>query len=86
MLRALVPLGEFVTKSDVLALISDPMRNNNADTKILANGDGIVIGRTFLPRVYKGDALFHVAKYKANIGDALAHVNAFREEFEPEPG
>jgi predicted deacylase len=84
-LRALVPLGEFVTKGDVLALISDPMGNNNADTKILANDDGIVIGRTFLPLVYEGDALFHVAKYKANIGEALEHVTAFREEFEPEP-
>jgi hypothetical protein len=26
-----------------------------------------------------------VAKYKANIGEALEHVTAFREEFEPEP-
>ncbi len=83
-LRALVPLGAFVTKGDVLALISDPMGNNSADAKILASDDGIVIGRTFLPLVYEGDALFHVAKYKANIGEALDQVNAFREEFEPE--
>ena len=61
------------------------MGNNSSDTKILASDDGIVIGRTFLPLVYEGDALFHIAKYKANIGEALEHVNAFREEFEPEP-
>ena len=83
-LRALVPLGAFVSKGDVLALISDPMGDNSSDVKILASDDGIVIGRTFLPLVYEGDALFQIAKYKANIEEALEQVNAFREAFEPE--
>jgi predicted deacylase len=83
-LRALVPLGAFVTKGAVLALISDPMGDDSSDVQILASDDGIVIGRTFLPLVYEGDALFHIAKYKADVEEALSQVNAFREAFEPE--
>lgn len=83
-LRALVPLGAFVQKGDVLAIISDPIGDSSDDVEITAHEEGIVIGRTYLPLIYEGDALFHIAKYKADIEDALKHYNAFREAFEPE--
>jgi predicted deacylase len=83
-LSALVPLGAFVTKGSVLAIISDPIGDSSSDVEIFASEDGIVIGRTFLPLVYEGDALFHIAKYRADVEEAVNQVNAFREAFEPE--
>lgn len=83
-LRALVPLGAFVKKGDVIAVISDPIGDSSGDVEICASDTGIVIGRTFLPLIYEGDALFHIARYKADINEALLHYNEFMEAFEPE--
>lgn len=84
-LRALVPLGAFVNKGDIIGVISDPMGDSSSDSDVIANDDGIVIGRTFLPLVYEGDALFHIAKYKGDTEEVLAQLSEFREEFEPDP-
>ncbi|WP_372863147.1 succinylglutamate desuccinylase/aspartoacylase family protein [Spongiibacter sp.] len=84
-LRALVPLGAFVKKGEIIAVISDPIGDSDSDVEICASDAGIVIGRTYLPLIYEGDALFHIAKYKADIEEALKHYNAFMEAFEPEP-
>lgn len=83
-LRALVPLGAFVKKGQVIGMISDPIGDAGTDAEVLASDEGIVIGRTFLPLIYEGDALFHVAKYKGDTDTALEHISAFREAFEPE--
>ncbi|MDX1505500.1 MAG: succinylglutamate desuccinylase/aspartoacylase family protein [Spongiibacter sp.] len=83
-LRALVPLGAFVKKGAILAVVSDPIGDTSGDTEICAQDEGIVIGRTYLPLVYEGDALFHIAKYKADIDEVLRHYHEFREEFEPD--
>lgn len=83
-LRALIPLGAFVKKGQVIGMISDPIGDGGGDTEIFANDEGLVIGRTFLPLVYEGDALFHIAKYKGDTDTALEHISAFREAFEPE--
>lgn len=83
-LRALVPLGAFVKKDEVIAVISDPIGDSSGDVEIVANEAGIVIGRTYLPLIYEGDALFHIAKHKADIDEALLHYNEIMEAFEPE--
>ncbi|AKH68317.1 putative deacylase [Spongiibacter sp. IMCC21906] len=83
-LRALVPLGAFVPKGAVIGIISDPIGDSSGDVEVFANDEGIVIGRTFLPLVYEGDALFHIAKYKGDTDDAFDHISEFREAFEPE--
>ena len=83
-LRALVPLGAFVKAGEVIGVISDPISDSGGDVEICANEAGIVIGRSYLPLIYEGDALFHIAKYKADIEEALQHYSDFLEEFEPE--
>jgi predicted deacylase len=59
-LRAQVGLGDMVKKGDVLGSISDP--GSDQDEVIEAANDGIVIGRTNIPLVYEGDALFHIGR------------------------
>lgn len=58
--RGYVAIGEVVGPETVLGVISDPL--GEADTEILCDLEGIVIGRSNMPAVYEGEALFHVAE------------------------
>jgi predicted deacylase len=59
-LRSFKKLGEFVKEGEILGEISDLFLQNKASIK--AKESGVLIGITTLPLVYKGDALFHIAK------------------------
>ncbi|MFV8818590.1 succinylglutamate desuccinylase/aspartoacylase family protein [Haliea sp. E17] len=78
-LRTLVPLGAKVSKGQVLALVADPL--GTMETEITAPESGMVIGRTNLPLVYQGDAIFHLAYYGRRVGRVEKHVEQFQEEF-----
>ena len=45
-----------------MGVISDPL--GTTQVSVFAEDDGIIIGRTNLPIVNRGDALFHVARIK----------------------
>jgi predicted deacylase len=59
-LRAQAALGDMVSKGDVLGIISDPAGTTEAI--IEATSDGIIIGRSNIPLVYEGEALFHIGR------------------------
>ena len=61
--RVLVALGAQVEKDQVLGIVADPL--GDAETEVRSPISGIVIGRSNLPTVYEGDALFHIAKVSA---------------------
>lgn len=63
LLRAFKTTGETVSEGDVLGVISDPF--GESDAEICAEEAGLIIGRTNLPIVNEGDALFHIAEVKA---------------------
>ncbi len=81
-LRALVPNGAKVAKGDTIAMVSDPFGSKSDE--IRAPSDGIIIGRTFLPLVHEGEALFHIAKYNTAIDRVHSRVEAFHEQHEPD--
>ncbi len=81
-LRALIPLGAKAEKGSVLGVIGDPLGAN--EFKVIAPEDGIIIGRTNLPLVYEGDALFHLAYYKHKVDSVLDQVESFQERLEPD--
>ena len=56
-------LGARVVEGQQLAVVGDPL--GEAETKITAPFDGIVIGRSNLPLAHEGDALFNVAAFKS---------------------
>jgi predicted deacylase len=68
-------LGARVKANELLCRISDPFSNHI--TKISAPKAGIIIGKSELPLVSEGDALFHIA----NFEDSKA-VEASVESFE----
>lgn len=61
--RVLVPLGAQVDRGQVLGVVADPMGDDEIEVK--APVSGILIGRSNLPLVYAGDALFHIARVRA---------------------
>lgn len=77
MLRAMVQLGSRVKKDTLLGVVSDPF--GEEETNVISIYSGIVIGRTNLPLVNEGDALFHIARFE-HVVDAANKVDEFNEE------
>jgi len=81
-LRAHKNVGDFVSANELIGYIGDPF--GEFETEILTHGAGIIIGRTNLPIVNQGDALFHVAKLK-NLVVAGNKMDAISDEIENHP-
>jgi len=80
-LRTLLPLGARVQKNTLLAMLADPI--GRQEIQVLAPYSGIVIGRTNIPLVNEGDALYHIARF-GDIDEIEAKVDEFQEEHLPE--
>jgi len=79
-LRSLVASGARVESGEVLAYINDPL-GENSET-ILSPRDGIIIGKTNLPLVFEGEAIFHIASYN-EANDVSDHIEAYHELLDP---
>ena len=80
-LRATIPMGNRVNKGEVLGYISDPF--GEADIEIKAPVSGMVIGRTTLPLVHEGEAIFHMAIFD-ELGEAESVYETFHSHVDPE--
>jgi hypothetical protein len=74
--RAFTALGKQVKRGEVLGVVDSPYGNN--EVEVVATNAGLVIGRTSLPLVNEGDALFHVARFE-QMRDALQQMEAYTE-------
>ena len=79
-LRSLVGSGARVEVDDVLAYINDPL-GENSET-LLSPISGIVIGKTNLPLIFEGEAVFHIAKYE-EADEISGRIEAYQEELDP---
>jgi predicted deacylase len=61
-LRARAHLGVAVREGQTLGIVADPLGND--EMPVSAPHPGVVIGRTELPLVNEGDALFHIATFR----------------------
>ena len=68
-----VKLGSTIKKGQLLAMISDPL--GDEETRVVAPSNGIVIGRTNLPLAHEGDALFNLGTFK-NMPKASSAVDS----------
>ena len=83
-LRVLVGLGAAVQRGTVLGLIGDPF--GEGETQVVAPAAGVVIGRSNLPLVFEGEALFHIARTR-QAGDVEEHFEMTQSIVdEPAPG
>ena len=83
-LRSQHGTGDRVAAGETIGEISDPLGLRSEP--VIAAEDGMIIGRTNLPVVHRGDALFHIARIKdaraapARIGDEFADVPVLDED------
>ena len=82
LLRALTRRGDFVEAGHVLGVVSDPFGEREAE--VLAETTGILVGRSDLPIVNEGDALFHIAE-PVELKTAEAAAEAFEAELAAPP-
>lgn len=80
--RALITIGDQVRKGDTLGYVSDPF--GDEDEPVVSTDDGVVIGRTNLPFVNPGDALFHIAQIK-KLNVAEKKMESIEQEIESDP-
>ncbi|WP_119165519.1 succinylglutamate desuccinylase/aspartoacylase family protein [Algihabitans albus] len=81
--RATKALGSQVKAGEALGAIANPFGDN--EKTIHCTVDGIVIGRSNLPLVHEGDALFHVACHQGTKVVARS-LDAFEPEADYETG
>ena len=82
-LRPAVALGHRVKQGDVLGVVGDPFGDN--EVEVVAQAGGVVIGRSNLPLVHEGDALFHIVHVEGTQVAARA-LDAFEPEADYEVG
>ena len=68
--------GDRVGRQEVIGVVADPL--GTSSVPVVSDDDGIIVGRSHLPIVNKGDALFHVARSKP-----LASIKAKTETVAP---
>ena len=79
-LRSLVATGAKVEIGDLLAYINNPLGENTEE--LVSPVSGIVIGKTNLPLVFAGEALFNIASYEA-VDRVAENIDAYHEELDP---
>lgn len=80
--RGVKTIGDVVNKDDILGYIADPFGNN--EKEVVSDLSGVVIGRTNLPIVNPGDALFHIAMIK-KAQQAEEKLSLMEEDVEADP-
>lgn len=78
-LRLRTPLGATVKRGQKLAVVSDPFGEDEAS--VTSHATGVVIGRTNLPLVYAGEALFHIARFE-DAEPVDETLEAYKESFD----
>jgi predicted deacylase len=81
-LRTIAPLGAHVKKGEVMSIISDPF--GDTEYEVHTELGGIVIGRTTLPLIHQGEAMYHIARF-ADIEGVAQHVESFHTEHSQTP-
>ena len=62
-LRMSSALGARVRRREVIGIIADPF--GQQEQEVTANASGIIIGRTNLPLVNEGEAVFNIARFES---------------------
>ncbi len=68
-------LGAKVLKGEQVGSVHDPI--TGAFFPVVAKVDGVVIGKTAIPLVHEGDAIFNVARFEEDLDDVAEQAEAF---------
>ena len=76
MLRTIKALGDIVKKDEIIAYIDEPLGDDIYEIRAIF--DGVIIGKSEIPLVQEGDAIFHIAKLK-NLESAESKLEYFND-------
>lgn len=76
-IRTIKALGDTVKKDEIIAFVDEASGDNTYELK--APFDGIIIGKSEIPLVQEGDAIFHIAKFK-NLESAENKMEYFNSD------
>lgn len=77
MIRTIKALGDTVKENEILAFVDDPFSEESFE--IISPFGGIIIGKSEIPLVQEGDAVFHIAKFR-NLEAAEDKIEYFHED------
>ncbi|MBU1658871.1 succinylglutamate desuccinylase/aspartoacylase family protein [bacterium] len=75
-LRTIKALGDTVKKNETIAFIDEPLGDESFE--ISAPFDGVIIGKSEIPLVQEGDAIFHIAHF-SNLEAADDKIEYFND-------
>ncbi|MDD3442633.1 MAG: succinylglutamate desuccinylase/aspartoacylase family protein [Sulfurimonas denitrificans] len=76
MLRTIKALGDTVRQDEIIAFIDEALGDSSFELR--APFDGVIIGKSEIPLVQEGDAVFHIAKFR-NLEVAEDRIEYFNE-------
>lgn len=79
--RTLKSLGSRVKRNELLGLISDPV--SSLEIEVISPFSGIIIGRSELPLVHEGEAVYHIARFE-DAKEVAAEVGNFHDDILPD--
>lgn len=82
-LRNAVALGTKVERGSLLGYLSDPYARDSQ--AVTSPYKGIVIGRTQIPVVHEGEALFHIARFRDDLDEVVESLDAFGQAYANAP-
>lgn len=80
-LRSITPMGKTVREGDILGYIADPF--GTSEEIIYAPISGVLIGRSTLPLIHEGEALFNIAEIEVGTKTDYT-VRDFHQEIDPD--
>ncbi len=76
-IRTVKGLGDTVKENEIIAYVDEPLDDETFEIK--ATFDGVIIGKSEIPLIQEGDAIFHIAKLK-NLEIAENKIEYFNED------
>ncbi len=80
-LRVIQPMGKLVKKNDIIGYVADPF--GTSEETVYASRSGLIIGRSTLPLVHEGEAIFYIA-HLGDDEDAIESIQQFHHEMDPD--
>ncbi len=74
-------LGGKVKRNEVLGVINDPVAT--LEVPVISPCNGLIIGRSELPLVHEGEAIYHIAQFEDNR-EVAEHVEMFQGDISPD--
>ncbi len=79
--RAAKSLGEKIKRNDVLGVINDPVAT--LEVQAISPCNGLIIGRSEIPLVHEGEAIYHIAQFEDNR-EVAEQIEMFQDNIIPQ--